>query len=106
MFPDISDEGTALADDLLLVPATNQTVGNIVTDLFGGEDLGVVLRPALPVTGFVFHRLVDTPVLGADLHCEGVGLRRPQLGELELSVGSPTAFTDVKITKMFLYLRQ
>ena len=107
MFPDISNEGTALADDLLLVPATNRTVGNIVTDLLGGEDLGVVLRPALPVTGFVFYRLVNTPVLRAELYCEGVGSRRPQLSELELSVVSPTAFTtDVEITTMFLYLRQ
>ena len=105
MFPDISNEGTAFTDDLLLVPRSNRTVRNIVTDLVAGEDLEVVLGAAVPSNCVVAQCLTDAPVLGADLNCEGIGRRCPQLCELKLSVVILTASTGVKITSMFLYSR-
>ena len=95
--PDIPSEGTALADDLLLVPLTDWTVVLAVADLPGRDDLVVVLRAAVPVGGVVLHRPVDTAGLVAELDVEGVAHGHLQLGEVELRVVK-TAVSRVEIS--------
>ena len=84
--PDISGEGTALADNFLLVSLPNGTVVFAVTDLPGGDDLVVILGPAVPVGGGVLHCPVITAGLVAELDVEGVAARHLQRGEVELSL--------------------
>ena len=80
--PDISGEGTALTDYFLLVSLSNGTVVFTVADLPGGDDLVVILGPAVPVGGGVLHCPVIAPGLVTELDVEGVAARHLQLGEV------------------------
>ena len=82
--PDISSEGTALADYFLLVSLSNGTVVFTVTDLPGGDNLVIVLRSAVPVSGGVLHSSVVTAGLVTELDVEGVAAGHLQLGEVQL----------------------
>ena len=105
-FPDISNEGTALAYVLLFVPSSNRTVESIVTDLAGGDGLVVVLGAAVEVAGVVLLSPLDTQILSTELNCKCVGICCPQLCELYQSVLCTVALTGVKIPNMFLIIRQ
>ena len=95
--PDISSEGTALADNLLLVSLTDGTVVLTVTDLPGGDDFVLVLWPTVPVSGVMLHSPVHTPGLVTELDVEGVAHGHLQLGEVELRVVK-TAVSCVEIS--------
>ena len=104
-FPDISNEWTALAGGLLLVPTSNRTVTGTVTDLVGGDGLVAVLESTQHVTGLVFFSRIEAPHIGTELDPKVVRLRCPQLCELKLGVVFPTTFAGFEVTMMLLYPR-